>query len=93
MRKPVIALASALGALAIAAAPARADDGGIADIAAGWDGGPGVAISGLDMSGVDQAVAVLGPLAITAAPTTFINTNVQVAGGDTWIGPEVSGGA
>jgi hypothetical protein len=88
-RRRVAALAATLSTLAIAvptAGAATADDGS-AFIVAGWESGPAAAVAG---STTGQLTAVLGPLIITAAPSTIVNVNNQVAAGPATAGVQSS---
>jgi hypothetical protein len=86
----VTAALSTLAILAPGAGEASADDGvGTAAIGLlAWQGTPSAFIEG---PVVGQMAAVIGPVVITTAPTTFLNSNDQIAAGITSIGVQVSG--
>ncbi|WP_156027688.1 hypothetical protein [Candidatus Solirubrobacter pratensis] len=89
----VAALAAAVSTLAILAPGAGVasaqDGGGTAAIALlGWQGTPSIFMDG---AVIGQMAAVIGPVVITTAPATFLNSNDQIAAGVTSIGVQVSG--
>jgi hypothetical protein len=89
----VAALAAALSTIVIAAsgpAAARADDGGGAAIGLlGWGGTPAAFLEG---PVVGQLAAVVGPFVLTTAPSTYINSNTQIAAGLASNGVQASAG-
>jgi hypothetical protein len=58
--------------------------------ATGWAGTPAAALSVVGPT-VGQVAVVIGPAIITTAPTTFINTNNQVAAGIAASGGQAAG--
>jgi hypothetical protein len=92
-RKRLVGVAAALSAVAIAApvstasaataAPAVVPD----PVAADWGGSS----FGLPFTGpfAGPGVAVIGPLIITTAPSSFINSNTQVTLGGGWNGGQL----
>jgi hypothetical protein len=88
----VAALATALTTIVITASSAgaaRADGGGAAIGLVGWGGTPAAFIEG---PVVGQLAAVIGPVVLTTAPSTFINSNTQIAAGGAANGVQASAG-
>jgi hypothetical protein len=89
-RRRVATLAVALGALVIAPSAASADDATTAAVAlVGWGGTPAAFLDG---TVVGQMAAVIGPVVITTAPSTFINSNTQISAGLATSGVQASAG-
>ena len=89
-RQRLVGLAAALSTIAVAASLSTASAATAAPavapvpiVAAGWWGG----FSAVPFTG--QAT-VIGPVIITTAPTSFINTNNQVSVGDNWSGGQAA---
>ena len=98
--KRVVTAAAALCTLAIAvplstasAATAATDPYGAGwdpYAATGWEGLPAVTFP-FDAPAFGQAAVVVGPVIITTAPSSFINTNNQVSAGGNVAGGQVAG--
>jgi hypothetical protein len=92
-RRRLVGIAAGLSTVALAAPVSTASaDARAATVpfpAAAW-GGWG-AFTGLPYTGpvLWGSSAVVGPVIITTAPSTFINTNNQVSAGGNWSGGQV----
>jgi hypothetical protein len=80
-----VAIAAPMSSASAAAVPPAVDPLGIAGD--WWGGTAGVPWTAIEPVG---GFAVVGPVIITTAPSSFNNTNNQVAAGDNWSGGQVS---
>jgi hypothetical protein len=92
-RTSPLVIAAALSAIAIAApvssASAATDPPAVATVIGGWDGLQSVALPAIEPV-AGQAATVTGPAIITTAPSSFVNTNNQVAAGGNWSGGQAA---
>jgi hypothetical protein len=79
-RSRLVGVAAALSTIAVAAPVSTAS----AETAA-----PGVAGIPFAQGAFALGATVTGPVVITTAPSTFINSNTQISAGGNWSGPQV----